>query len=101
MTYDISELFGDIVDPRTKFRDGHRDVFLRRFDCGWLCLGFRRCLGRIWFPSQHSMRVVVRIEIVAREYRVVYSAQSRFSLGLLADDWTHQTFRTMLSDRQP
>lgn len=48
------------------------------------------------------MGVIVRIEVVAREYRVFYSARRYDSaLGLLVDDWTHQTLRTMHSDRQP
>ena len=48
------------------------------------------------------MGVIVRIEITAREYRVFYSGRSCDSaFGLLVDDWTHQTFRKMHSDRQP
>lgn len=48
------------------------------------------------------MGVIVRIEVMAREYRVVYTIREDDSaLGLLVDDWTHQTLRTMHSDRQP
>jgi hypothetical protein len=45
------------------------------------------------------MGVVVRIEIMAREYRVVWVRGGGSASAMSVDDWTHQT-SLLLSDRQ-